>query len=209
MFDLHIINHAAATQPDWLQACLDSAQAAEQSGLCTVHLVDATGDHIGANRADAFQFGQHPYVACLDNDDILMAKGIPPLLDALEQQPEVCGVYSDRQQIDTQGKVLFTMKRGPWSAKRQLQGQDFPHHLAIYRRAAIVSHLDALREFPMYSDYVLSGLATQFGPWLNVPVIAYQRREKDYYREHRRPIPPALAYRAQRGIAPTLQRYLR
>ena len=206
MIDLHILNHAAATRPDWWQACLASAQAAEATGLVTLQLIEATGASIGANRAAAFRCGSQPYVACLDNDDILLPDALPALLQALADHPEACGVYSDRMQIDAHGQVLFTKRRSHWTPDWPLSNPsfDYPHHLAIYRREAVLPHLDTLATFPNYSEFVLAGLATQFGPWWHVPVVAYQRREKDYYINHVRPIAPELARRARARVEPVL-----
>ena len=173
MIDLHILNHTAATRPDWWQACLASAQAAEAAGLITLHLMEGTGESIGANRAAAYRLGSQPFVAGLDNDDILLPDAIPALLKALADRPEVCGVYSDRMQIDAHGKVLFTMRRSHWTPDWQLRQQDYPHMLAVYRREAVLPHLDLIASFPVYSDFVLAGLATQFGPWWHVPTVAY------------------------------------
>lgn len=209
MIDLHILHHSAATRPDWWATCRASARAAEQCGLCTLHIMEAPGEHIGANRAEAFGLGNHPYVAYLDSDDVLIPDGIPPLLNALEQRPDLCGVYSDHQHIDEHGALLFDRKRGPWSAVQQLCQPDYPHHLAVYRRAAVWPYLDAIAAFPTYSDFVLAGLATQFGPWLQVPVLAYQRREKAYYVNHRRRIDPDTTQRARALVVPALIQHLR
>lgn len=208
MIDLHILHHPAATRPDWWRVCLESAQAAEAAGLVTLHVVDAPGENIGANRAAAFRLGNQPFVACLDNDDVLVPEGIPPLLDALKSRPYVCGVYSDRHQIDAEGKILFKLPRGAWSAVNQICGQDYPHMLAVYRRAAVMPHLDTISTFPTYSDFVLAGLATQSGPWLHVPTLAYQRREKEYYQNHVRRIDPETTRRARALVIPALKPYI-
>lgn len=204
MIDLHVLNHPPATRPDWWAQCLASAQAAEALGWCVLHVVEATGENIGANRATAFQWGNQPFVAGLDNDDLLLPEALPALLKALAEHPEVCGVYSDCSQIDENGKTLFTRRRAPWSPDTQIRQPDYPHHLAVYRRAAVMPHLDIIATFPVYSDFVLAGLATQFGPWRHVPTLAYQRREKDYYINHRREIEPEMAHRAHALVMPIL-----
>lgn len=204
MIDLHLLYHAAATRPDWWATCLASAQAAETAGLVTLHLMEGTSDNIGAHRAAAYQLGHQPFVAGLDSDDILLPDALPALLQALADRPEVCGVYSDRMQIDENGKALFTMRRNHWTPEGQLRHQDYPHHLAIYRRAAVIPHLEVTARFKHYSEFVLAGLATQFGPWWHVPVVAYQRREKDYYINHVRPIAPDITRRARAIVEPIL-----
>ena len=206
MLDLHILNHAAATRPDWWKVCLESARDAEAAGLVTLHVVEATGENIGANRAAAYRLGSQPYVACLDNDDVLLPADLPVLLQALADHPEVCGVYSDRMQIDAYGKVMFVKRRSHWTPEWQRSNPsfDYPHMLAVYRREAVMPHLDTLATFTNYGDFVLAGLATQWGPWRHVPVIAYQRREKPYYRNHVRPIAPELAHRARALVEPVL-----
>ena len=206
MIDLHILNHAAATRPDWWQACLASAQAAEATGRVTLHVMEGTGENIGANRAAAFRCGHQPFVAYLDNDDILLPEALPALLHALADHPDVCGVYSDMMQIDANGQVLFTKRRSHWTPDWPLSNPsfDYPHHLAVYRREAVLPHLDTIATFPHYSDFVLAGLATQFGPWWHVPVVAYQRREQDYYRHHVRRIDPETTRRARALIEPIL-----
>jgi len=200
MIDLHILHHVPSTTPDWWKACIQSAQAAEAMGLCALHIIEATGTSIGANRAAAFRLGQHPLVAYLDNDDVLIPEGIPAMLAALAQRPDVCGVYSDRQQIDDSGNVLFDLNRSAWRPEDHLCRVDFPHMLAIYRREAVTPHLATVATFENYSELVLSGLAVTAGPWLHVPTLAYQRREKSYYVGHVRPIPPDLAQRAHVAI---------
>ncbi len=204
VIDLHILNHVPSTRPEWWQECLASAKVAEAAGLCMLHIVEATGDNIGANRAAAFRLGQLPFVACLDNDDVLIPEGIPAMLQALAERPEVCGVYSDRSQIDATGKTLFTLRRGPWTPDFQIRQYDFPHHLAIYRREAVMPHLDTMATFNNYSEFVLAGLATRFGPWWHIPTIAYQRRENDYYVNHRREIDPVTTSRARAIVTPIL-----
>lgn len=208
MIDLHILHHPAATRPEWWRVCLESAKAAEAAGWITLHVIDAQDDSIGASRAEAFQRGHHPFVSYLDDDDILVPQGIPYLLAALAQYPEVCGVYSDRQQIDEAGNILFTLPRGDWSAVNQICGQDYPHHLAVYRRAALLPHLDTISTFKTYSEFVAAGLATQFGPWRHVPVLAYQRREKPYYQNHVRRIDPETARKARAMVIHALKPYL-
>lgn len=62
-------------------------------------------------------------------------------------------------------------------------------------------HLAGLESFPLYADFVLAGLATHYGPWGYVPVTAYQRRERDYYVDHRRPIDAEVRERPRPGGA--------
>ncbi len=209
MLDLHILHHAASTTPEWWEQCMASANAAQEKGLCSVRIIDTDSDHIGANRAAAIAAGSSPYVAWLDSDDLLMPLGIQPMLDELEQHPEACGVYSNRQQIDATGKVLLTMMFSQWNPRQQINGQYFPHQLAIYRREAITPHLSTMATFKTYSEFVVAGLATQFGPWRHVPIIAYQRRERDYYINHARPIDRQTTARALAIVTPILQSRVR
>ena len=209
MFDLHILNDLDSTNPRWLAECLKSAERAADLLGCTVHVIDDPGPHIGHGRARGFARGDEEFVACLDNDDVLIPEEIPELLATLSRHPEVCGVYSDRQQIDDHGKVIFTLNRPPWDAVDQICQTDYPHQFAIYRRAAIEPHLAELEAFPTYSEYVLSGLATAYGPWRHVPGLAYQRREKSYYIRHRRRIDAATHWRARQLAIPKLIAHLR
>lgn len=204
MFDLHILYHKPSTQPEWWEICVRSAQEAEQRGLCKVHLIETKNNRIGEHRAKAYQKGQHEFVACLDSDDVLIVDGLPKLLSALHRHREICGVYSDRQQINAKGEVLFDLARQPWSPIYQLCQSDYPHQLAIYRREAIQPHLKIISYFDIYSDFVLSGLVSQYGNWLYVPTLCYQRREKDYYKNHRRPIDIETYQRAKSLVSPVL-----
>lgn len=207
MFDLHIINHAPSTRPEWWERCLSSAREAEDKGLCSVHVVESQSTNIGARSAAGFAIGHHPYVAYLDNDDILLPEAIPAMLDVLDNNPELCGVYSDNQQIDADGAVMFERKRAAWSAVAQLCKADYPHHLAIYKRSAVMPFLPMIAEFSTYSMFVLAGLVTQFGSWEHVPVIAYQRREQPYYVNHVRPIDRETARRARDLVTPVLLKH--
>ncbi len=198
MIDLHIIHYADTRNDPWL-ACLASAKAAEAMGLVTLHLMESTGENSGADRAAAYRTGNNPFVAGLDHDAVLIPEGIPALLQALADRPDVCGVYSDQAQIDASGKILFTMRRSHWTPDGQRRQQDFPH-LAVYRRTAVMPHLDIIATFPVYSEYVLAGMATQVGPWWHVPVVAYQHREQVAVH----PVAPDVLRRARAIVEPIL-----
>ena len=204
MIDLHILNHEPSTRPDWWQECLASAKAAESSGTCVLHVVDGVGDSIGANRADAFRLGDQRFVAWLDNDDVLVPEAIPAMMKVFADRPEVCCVYSDHSQIDATGRTLFTRHRGPWTPEFQLRHDDFPHMLAIYRREIVMPCLDVVASFADYSEFVLSGLAIKSGVFAHCPVVAYKRRENNYYVNYRRRIDPVQTGRALSIVAPII-----
>lgn len=109
-------------------------------------------------------------------------------------------------QIDAHGKILFTMHRSHWTPEGQLRQRDYdyPHHLAIYRREAVLPHLDTIATFNNYSEFVLAGIHHPIWPWWHVPMLAYQRRERHYYVNHVRPIPADLANRARALVEPIL-----
>lgn len=209
MFDLHLLYYPSATQPDWWKACVRSAKEAEQRGFCKVYILETHDHHIGAHRSTGYAQGHQDYVACLDSDDVLIPDGLPALLDALHHHPSICGVYSDRQQINLKGEVLFDLIRKPWRPVDQLCQAEYPHQLAIYRREAIQPHLKTIAQFDTYSDFVLAGLASQWGDWLHVPALCYQRREKDYYSNHRRPIDMETYQRARSLVSPVLIKKIR
>lgn len=96
-----------------------------------------------------------------------------------------------------------------WNPVNHLTGSDHPSHLAIYRREAIAADLKTLEQFPVDVPFVLSALASEFGHWRHAPTIAYKRREKEYYINHRRPIPKAIRRRAKALVQPILLRRLR
>lgn len=207
MIDLHILNHPPATTPEWWERCLASVANVEQYGV-TLHIVDNPGTSLGAARARAYRLGTQPYVACLDSDDILVPEAIPVLLHVLKDNPHLCGAYSDRVNIDMEGNEIFRKWRGPWTAKEQLRGLNYPHQLAIMRREAVEPHLDAISDFEEYQDYTLAGLVTYYGPWCCVPVIGYIRQEKKYYRNHGTPISGEFRQRALRLVHLPLHKHI-
>lgn len=113
------------------------------------------------------------------------------MIRQLEKDDSICGVYSNYERIDASGNKINEYRRGSWSPSSQLCSGDYPNHFAIYRRSALDMNLvesNDMMNFNEYYRFVLSSIAANFGYWKHIPIIAYKRRERDYYINHRRKI---------------------
>lgn len=202
--DIIILNHLAASTPEWIDACLNSVKDMEN-----IYITNDPSKNIGDNQVNAILNTNNKYFGFLDNDDILIKEKIPEMINTLEENSNICGVYSSFEQIDKDGKRLFIKSRTDWSATNQICSSDYPHHFAIFRRSALnYGDLQIVSQFPEYYAFVLAGLITKYGPWKYVPVVAYKRREKEYYINHRRPIPALTRANALNIVIPILSRYV-
>jgi hypothetical protein len=204
MIDVTVIHFKKATTPSWYKACIDSIKKGVSLGYCNLYTTETTSDSIGEDRFTSLQNGKCSYVTYIDSDDLLIAEALPELENALDKNPNVCGVYSDHLYMkEKTSNIFLKINNNKWNAKRHYEG-DYPRHIAVYRREAIMPYIKTIRSFKVYSEYLLSSLVTKEGPWLYVPSSAYIRRERSYYVNRRRPIPNEIISAARKITYPIL-----
>lgn len=122
MLDVHILLHHS--QPDWLEECRRSINAAvEAAGYpVAVHWLEGKDGHIGQGRAKGYALGIHPYVTCVDDDDYLLPCAFRNLREGIEGNHVAISTLELRLQ-----NACFTKGRQR-------------HHLIAYRRASLIDH---------------------------------------------------------------------
>jgi hypothetical protein len=173
--DLHILTHAG-TNPDWL----DQALASCQGQPVNVHVIPNT-DSVGSGRVLGFSQGHAEWVAWLDSDDWLLPNAVESCLDALAHRPDAVGAFTDevRMRDGVQVGTGDSTGTGPWCPTRQLTRISYARHLVVMRRAIVMPLLPIMSQHARLSEYVLRGLAVQYGPWLHVERDGYVHREHD------------------------------
>ncbi len=105
-----------------------------------------------ANHLLAHHTGE--YILFLDDDDWILPSHVTNLLQALHQQPEVTGAYSDTQCLE--------LRDGKWAEVRRFEGAIEPQHLlfdnrfpihSVLLRRSRVEGLQFDTQFDLYEDW--------------------------------------------------------
>ena len=136
MIDVHIISNPA-TPETWLRKALYSIP-----DICTTHLIPMEDRGVAENRIIGFQKGSHPYVSYVDDDDYVLPGAFEACLEFLENNPDYAAVSTWEYALDGMDlreiRVPVTANLNPWAAM---------HHLAVFRREAVLEHLESLHTF--------------------------------------------------------------
>jgi hypothetical protein len=170
--DVHCI-HLPKTDGVLWEECRDSIT----DEPVNLHLVKGVEGHIGKGRVKGFDMGDSPYVSCIDPDDVVLPGAFQACIEALDDHPEACGVYTDELLIDSQGKVI---RPGIWSSVDwnpllQLEPK-YLHHIYVMRRSYVRKYFLEMLKWHNMSEYILKCLVTAHGPWIHVDRYGYKWR---------------------------------
>lgn len=150
MLDVHVLLHNPRL--DWQRQCVSSiTQAARRAGFpVAIHQLHGVQGHIGLGRAKGYAMGVYPWVACVDDDDIVLPDAF------LNMRP---GLESSAKAVST--------------AEIELRNDMFRqgsqrHHLIAYRREYVIDHT----KWPSCGD-VAQWNAVQIDAWYDVPQVGY------------------------------------
>jgi O-antigen biosynthesis protein len=132
-----LLNQAAADDPriKWMRR--------EQNG------------NISAASNSALSLAEGEFVALMDHDDLLSQHALYEVAVALNNNANLDIIYSDEDQIDTNGKRSMPYFKTDWNIDLLL-GQNMISHLGVYRRA-LVEHVGKFRDgFDGSQDYDLA-----------------------------------------------------
>lgn len=200
--DVHVLC-GPATPAQWQDAALCSAR---QPGA-RVWPLPALPGAFGAARARGWAVGTAPWVAFVDDDDVLLPGAVAACLDALADQPAAMGAFTDELQVlpdGTERPGLSTVN-GPWNPALQALLAGYGHHFVVLRRAALQDLLPELPQWGGMADYVVRGLVCRFGPLVRVPIVGYRWRVREASTHTH--IAPEVAAAARARVAPVLARY--
>lgn len=159
---ISLITATCDTQPEQLQACLDSARsqsypwwelcivddASTQSHVWAILVAAAHADPrirlhrlatkggicVATNRAIAMARGD--YIAFLDHDDLLAADALHRVAEAIRADPSADVLYSDRDNLTDSGARFMHLLKPAWSPETLLSG-NYVFHLTLYRRTLL------------------------------------------------------------------------
>lgn len=198
--DVHLLV-LPSTDRKLLQMCIDSL-AGEP---ITLHVVDGVPGHLGEARVKGFQQGTSPYVSYIDPDDLVLSGAFGACLDALKNNPEACGVYTDELLIDIHGKVLqpCLWNGMPWNPLLQLEPK-YLHHICVMHRKYVEKYYLEMFRWQSMSELVLKGLLVNHGPWVHVDEFGYKWRMMP--QGDHNSVPVKVIYAARWRIIPSLQK---
>jgi hypothetical protein len=145
MLDCHIIV-SPDTPRAWVTQCLDSVhEAADRAGFpVAVHVVTASGPHIGHDRAAGYALGRHPYVTSVDDDDWIEPNAFAVLSDVLADNPVAvttgCIAHQHGKSFRLPWRTNLRVFRRDVAASAPLI--DWP----VYDGPAMLAHADGLGE---------------------------------------------------------------
>lgn len=204
--DIIILNKKSNSTDEWIGECFKSVE-----NMKNVYVLENEENNIAKLEVEAIKNTNNKYFGFLDNDDILISENVSKMIYQLEKDDSICGVYSNYERIDSSGGKINEYRRNGWTPTGHLCSGDYPNHFAIYRRSALDMSIveNTYLNFNEYYRFVLSSISAKFGYWKHIPIIAYKRRERDYYINHRRKINDSIRNDAMKIAIPILLKYLK
>lgn len=176
----------------WYMECMDSLRPAIESGIICLHQIQGYPGQVGRGRALGFMQGEAPYVSHVDPDDIYNPDIFAAEADYLDEHPIADMVYSDEYILYGDGSTK--LRRTPMDITQVLKSPGYAHGVRVYRRGAIMPHLDTLRAAPRYAEWALVRAMVQAGSRIaHTPVWGRQWRmhggQTHRVEQRRRPAP--------------------
>ena len=123
MLDVHVIL-SPHTRADWQRQCLTSLTLAiNRAGYpVSLHKIEARVGHIGKGRAEGYACGSYPWVACVDDDDVVFPDALANLAQGFRDG--VSAVSTLEMELRNNAFRIGTKR----------------HHLSAFRRERIIDH---------------------------------------------------------------------
>ncbi|MCU7840709.1 MAG: glycosyltransferase [Candidatus Thiodiazotropha sp. (ex Troendleina suluensis)] len=176
------------TSPYWQLILVDDGSTDEEtlsvlnSSLCDdprIHVMlnehSSGGISAASNRGIAEASGH--YIAFLDHDDRLATDAIQQFYDALQINPAIDILYSDRDMISTDGRRFMHLMKPDWSPETLLSG-NYLFHFMCYRKL-LINQVGGLRsDYDGSQDYDLILRCSDHHPVVkHVPRVLYHWRQ--------------------------------
>lgn len=181
LIDVHVL-HMPNENQEWWKGCESSLVGHP----INIHNCDGIEGNVGEARRLGFNLGSAPYVSFVDPDDIVFPDSFQICLDVLEQHPEVCGVYTLSQAINSNGIIISRpwYPYRPWSLYNMRLNVVEIHQIAVMRRECVDEYhkLDypTLPLTNMYSNTMMYLHMALKKPWIAIDHIGYSwRTHKD------------------------------
>lgn len=139
----------------------------------------SSNGHIAQATNTALDMSRYPYIALLDQDDVLTPDALQVMAASIEKNPDALLFFSDEDKIFETGKVDYPhFKNGKWDWEL-LRCQNFVNHLGVYRAdklRAIGGFREGYRgaqDFDMLFRYTLNEECERF---IHIPKVLYHWR---------------------------------
>jgi O-antigen biosynthesis protein len=184
-----ILSVRVQTSPFWELILIDDRSANTEtlavlrSGICrdpriAVIFSDREspgGISAASNRGIAAARGE--FIVFLDHDDRLALEAIQSLINAVENDPALDILYSDRDMISPGGKRFMHLMKPDWSPEN-LYGGNYIFHLMCYRRELILRAGGLRSAYDGSQDYDLILRCMEFAPRVrHLPQVLYHWRQ--------------------------------
>lgn len=170
--DVHVAM-LPCVRPAWRDECLASLD----DEPCNVHVVDGVEGHIGQARLRGFQQGTAPYVSFADPDDYVLPGAIKECVKVLQENINLCGVYTHEKVKRFGGPPRRVKAISPWDAMEQYMKPKRMHHLLVMRRDFVERHYKNLAAWPHMPNYLLAAAIARYAPWRHVDIYGYIWRD--------------------------------
>jgi len=156
--------------------------------------------HISAASNSAIELATGPFLALMDQDDLITPNALLEMAEAIGRHPDAGVLYSDEDKIDTQNLRESPTKKGGWNPET-LRIHNYISHLGVYR-TDLVRSLGGFRlgmEGAQDHDLVLRcSEQLEPGQIVYVPEILYHwRMHEQSTASSRRAKPYAITARAK------------
>lgn len=155
--DVHMLRYMEPTE--WYRECC--ASLAPAFPVIDVHQIQGFHEQIGRGRALGFMQGSATYVSHVDPDDIYNPDAFAICADYMDERPLVHMVYTSETCLHPDGTQ--SRRRTPMDITRVLAEPSYCHGLRVYRRDAVMPHLDLLRNARRYCEWELVRAIIQSG----------------------------------------------
>jgi hypothetical protein len=126
-----------------------------------------------------------PYLAWIDDDDVLLPGTVQRCLDFLEKEEnkKCCGVFTSAFLLDDDSRELRIPNNSEriFSRDSHLQREFRPHHFMLFRKEAAMRSLEIPAKFHAVRQmdlYLTTAYASLFGPWQFLDFPGYVKRNR-------------------------------
>lgn len=178
--DVHIL-HLPDENQHWWDLCQNSLQNHP------INIFNCAG--IPNNSPEArrlgYQHGTAPYVSFVDPDDIVSPGVFQKCLDVLENNPDICGVYTLSDTIDEYGNsidVHFSHPFREWSIEIMNNNLLEIHQICVMRREYVETYYNYLYckipQCNVYDNTMLYIHLATYKPWKALDFVGYTWRKR-------------------------------
>lgn len=180
LIDVHIL-HLPDENQHWWKLCQESLQ----NHPINIFNCDGIPNNSPEARRLGYQHGTAPYVSFIDPDDIVLPGTFQKCLDVLEENPDICGVYTLSDTIDEDGNLIdvhFSHPFREWSVEIMDNNLLEIHQTCVMRREYVETyykhHYYNVPQCNVYDNTMLYIHLAKYKPWKAIDFVGYRWRKR-------------------------------